>query len=515
MTSALWWGLLALFATPLLRLMRPLWSTLGLSASGLNAALGRFEGSLSRCRELLLILFLGALLWSSGQQAWLFVAVASSLILLARQQRFVSEILFSEWMRSNPRISPTEFYAACYLEYGPAGCPPDWVFTSMESGDYKFEGAKTASRWAVLRVFWQSAWLTHLIIQSERVLGAEYYKTLFDSGARLWSLVILSISESSIKTENMDKLAALPAGKRIFLFNHVSMTDFAFGFSALDKFIDQENKIRLRFIIAKDHFVDNPIIYSLGGIGRCIELVGMIPIDRKNSENAVSALEDAARQAATTNADLAIYPQGTRALKHLNERGECIDVGFYSSAKTSKAMDPCGHCKKGTAFMTLDILRQLKDSNTPVHLVIVGIEGAGRLMPKGTLKITRGVSMRYRIGDVLTLEPKDVKTLKKYDDAGNIRPEVKVEAEELTIRIERALARACRIDDRLKALFESETGRSMPENRTLLRVFDHALALSHEVRKPLIKAFEALPETVTDEDVKPIFEQMLQLKTKK
>jgi 1-acyl-sn-glycerol-3-phosphate acyltransferase len=517
MTSSLWWVLLALFATPLLRILRPLWSLGSLERSGLNALLGSLERHSSRYRELLVVIGTAVIFWKHGRAAQLYGLSCAFLLLLAKQQRFYSERRCAEMMRANARILPHDFFHVSDLEFGPAGSPRDWKFSSQASGEYKFRREReTPSFWSTVKIFLASAWLTRLIIQSEAWLGPKYYKLLFEQASRLWSLVVLSISGSNMRTEGMELLEQLPlGGRRLFLFNHVSMTDFAFGFAALDHFIDAERAIRLRFVIAKDHFIDNPLIYSVGGIGRCIELAGMIPIDRKNSKNAVVALEGAAKLIAKSDIDLAIYPQGTRALAQLDLDGSCRRAGFYSSARPEKAREELGHMKKGTAFMTHDVLRALRETETPVHLVIVGIHGAGALMRKGSLTIQRGQDMLYKVSEVLTLMPSELRTLDKYDDAGEILEESKVEAEELTRRIERALAKACGIDQFLKDQFKEECGREMPESAALLRLFDHVLVVDPKRREPLIERLKALPpDKVSDEELAPLFEEMLQLRQK-
>ncbi|MDF1667949.1 MAG: hypothetical protein P1V97_39800, partial [Planctomycetota bacterium] len=242
MSSLSWWILLCCFATPLLRLFRSIWKGVGLQQTGINGSIGFIERHFSRLREFFAVVGTITILIAYGEMAYLWSAVALSCILLARQQRFYSEMRATEWMRMNPRILIKDFFPACNQEWGPAGCPHDVEFTTQESGLYDFRDKKTSkSRFVLFQIFVTSAWMTRMIIQAESWLGPKYYLQLFDHGARLWSLVVLAYSRSVTKTEGMERLNELPVGaKRLFLFNHVSMTDFALGFSALDQFVDTE-----------------------------------------------------------------------------------------------------------------------------------------------------------------------------------------------------------------------------------------------------------------------------------
>jgi len=147
----------------------------------------------------------------------------------------------------------------------------------------------------------------------------------------------------------------------------------------------------------------------------------------------------------------------------------------------------------------------------PLQLVIVGIEGAGRVLPKGSLALRAGVSLTYTISEVIRLEAEDVAGLEKRGPSGKLNEVVKQRATELTARIERALARACRIDERLAEIWQTMFARPMPDSAGLCRLFDHALTFSPARRQPLFDALETLPETVGEQDLAPLFERLEQL----
>ena len=493
------------FAVPLLTLVRPVWRALGLAGTRLNGALGCLERYLSRWREAA----------AAGWAVWLLASGASPesvmalviVMALARWQRGRSELASADIMFHGPGLEADTFFRVGNQAYGPAGGPsepPPQPGRPAAGYDLR-SNASGKLRWAFLKVFFDSTWMTRIAMRSARRHGASHLKNHIELGMRLWGLRVLQHAGGYLVTEGMEQLKGL-TGKRLFLFNHVSQTDFALGFPALDHFIRTDEEIRLRFIVAKDYFVDNPVIHSWSGIGRLIMAIGMVPIDRKRTRNAIGSLEAASRLIAEERIDLAMYPQGTRGRAHLDEAGEGIDVGFYSSGRRPR--DPLGHIKSGSAFLALDVAMELRKRNQPLHLVIVGVEGAGRLLPKGRLSMTAGVTLTYRVSEVITLDPADVAGLQKRGADGSMASEIKQRATELTRRIERALAKASRIDARLADLWQELLGRPMPDSASLRRLFDHALAMEPARREPLFDKLRQLPEKVTDEEVSPLFDML-------
>lgn len=492
--------LLALFAVPLLRLGRPLLG--GLADSGLNGLLGCLERRTSRLRGAIvgLALVVGLArseLTAPGQGRLAVLALA--LLALARLQRTTTELGISEWFREGPDLLPGAFFAASDQAFGPAGGSAPQQEGRTDFYDFREglteDSPDQRSIWPVIGIFITSGWMTRLIIQSERWLGQSYYQQIFDRGARVWGLTILWYARAALKTEGFEKVRDLP-GRRLFLFTHVSQTDFAFGFPALDGALGGAEEVRLRFIIAKDHFIDNPLIHSVSGVGRCVEIAGMIPIDRRSTKDAVAAMEGAAELVARDpSVDLAIYPQGTRSRRLINKAGEALDAGFYSAAPPRRMREPLGHVKPGTAHLALDLVRMLEDRKTPIHLCIVGVEGAGALLAKGHWRLRPGVTLTYRVHDVLTLTAADVPPVTKRDAAGEVTEACREQARELTERIERALAASCRIDERLAALWADELGGTMPDDADLRRIYERALTLPPARRAPLVEKLRGLSET--------------------
>jgi 1-acyl-sn-glycerol-3-phosphate acyltransferase len=156
--------------------------------------------------------------------------------------------------------------------------------------------------------------------------------------------------------------------------------------------------LRPRFIAAKDHFIDNPFVYSWVGLGKVIENAGMIFINRRQKGKGWLAMAEAAEKLVNSNVEIAVYPQGTRAYPLYSSTGERLDAGFYTTFTPKTWEDPLGHLKPGTAFLILDTLLQLKNRGEPhLNVLITSIMGAGIALRKGNWLVQSETDIEYRV----------------------------------------------------------------------------------------------------------------------
>jgi 1-acyl-sn-glycerol-3-phosphate acyltransferase len=201
----------------------------------------------------------------------------------------------------------------------------------------------------------------------------------------------------------VEKLAALD-GKTLLVFNHKSYLDFALNFFALGEIRNKGRHLRPRFIAAKDHFIDNPLIYSWLGVGKCIEKAGMIFINRRKGKGWL-AMKEAAEKLAESDVEVAVYPQGTRAWGLKDESGRRIDAGYYTTLSKKTLEDPKGHLKKGTAQLILDTALRLREKGEPpLKILFIGIDGTATVGPKGSFKIQTESEVTFRIGRIWKVE---------------------------------------------------------------------------------------------------------------
>lgn len=512
-------ALAALHAVPLLRLLRPLWWAAGLAGAGLNRWAGFYERLLWGARMVLVVLALAiaaplGLLPADPRPLLGGGLLLSALVFL---QRRIDRAAYLKSAAEHSRLEEATFLSELDRQHGPAGRTGD-LTTSEPSPVIDLTGGLDPAlarpgRWALLRAFVLSLTMARIVL---RAASSPYSPRLvFDNLARIWGIGVLRVARGRITTEGLHKLAGLP-GRRIMMFNHVSQTDFALAYAAFDALQGGPDQMRLRFILAKDWFVDNWLIHSALGVGRCAISVGMVPIDRSNHRKALSAMSEAAEHVAAGASDIAIYPQGTRSRMLLADDGSRLDSGFYTSAEREQANKPEAHCKRGGAFLAIDtaLLLQQQPEPLPVHVVLVGIEGAGRILPKKGSRILPGQDVIYRVHEVITIGADDVAELREQREPRAADKVKKRLAEALAGRIERGLAAACRIDERLADDWRRRYGRDMPPVPRLRRLYEHALSLKPEQRGALLSAIGELSLTADDPDAdwrqatSPLFEQI-------
>ena len=193
--------------------------------------------------------------------------------------------------------------------------------------------------------------------------------------------------------------------------------DFALNFFALGNIhqapppgLEQAGRhLRPRFIAAKDHFIDNPFIYSVIGLGKVIENAGMIFVERRTKGKGWRAMTEAAEKLSETDVEVAIYPQGTRAFSFSAAGGDRLDAGYYTTYNRRSWDQPLGHLKPGTAHLIQDTLLKLKETgDTKLNILMVGLMGTGVAGPKGSFKIQTQTEIEFRVGPLWTLSTDQV-----------------------------------------------------------------------------------------------------------
>ncbi len=334
---------------------------------------------------------------------------------LATYRRHVSTGLkMTEFMRVNPWVHPQEFFDHYYRCLGPLTEPiPELAETNINPEDVSYltdHEARTGYE-RLLYGFYDTAIFARSAYKVLDTIGEAYGREVFDVMASLWGSRMLQLFRSRLKVTGADKFKELD-GKVILVFNHKSHLDFVLNFFALSKtHLRNGRRIRPRYMAAKDHFVDNKIIYDGIGVGHLIESVDMIFVDRKGE--GADAIAQAAQVLVEKDVEIAMYPQGTRAYGNLGLNRERHDAGFYTTGSAKRLKEELGHLKKGVAYLALDTALELqrREKKVLVHLVFIGIEGTANLVPKGSFKLRTECEVSFQVGDILTVRPDEVKGL--------------------------------------------------------------------------------------------------------
>ncbi len=363
------------------------------------------------------------------------------LTLWTYRRHVAAGLQMTEFMRVNPQVHPQEFFDHYYRRLGPMTIPiPERATRTVDPTNVSYRTGRQPRQtaWIWIHGAYDTALFARSAYRALVTLGPVYGREVFDVMASLWGSRMLQLFKTELRVKGIEKFAAL-SGKIILVFNHKTYLDFVFGFFSLSCARRADGRtIRPRFLAAKDHLYDNTVVYSGFGIGRLIEAVDMIFVDRKGKGK--QAIQEACQRIAEKEIEIAMYPQGTRALANYGPNGERRDAGYYTTGNAEKLRTELGHLKKGAAHLALETSQIIKGRGEPVHLVCIGTRGIATIQPKGSYKIqTEGV-IDCEIGEVLTLDP------------AIPLPSV----EELQDKIDRGLVRALHLHDFLKKRFLEE-----------------------------------------------------------
>ncbi len=380
----------------------------------INRALGHFEYLVGPWRDRLLLPIFGILaaydflygLFTSYGFWTLFGVLA----LRWGENRRLRQL---EFARLDPRVHPRHFFDHWYSLLGPWPECADVGETLTVSPAGAFFAKASRDDRALLphsRIaanLWDTAMLAHLSLFAYHRLGAVYAREIFDVMASMWGKRVLERLGIQFAVEGVEAFGGL-SGKTIVVANHLSYLDFVLGFFALSEARFQNGRpVRLRFVVAKDHFKDNPFFYRILGIGKLIEVVGMIFVDRKTKGRGYENLSAAAKEFSTRDVEMVIYPQGTRA-KALPDGKAMRDGAYYTSFSPKKALEPLGHLKKGVATFARELARELMNTGIPVHIVPVGILGTGAIGAPGRFRAFSSGRVKFRVGTPLSFTAEEI-----------------------------------------------------------------------------------------------------------
>jgi 1-acyl-sn-glycerol-3-phosphate acyltransferase len=318
---------------------------------------------------------------------------------------------FCQWVLKSGTLEPHYFFQTYYRGLGSflIQLPAPVKMLNHSSVDYRTGKPSRKTLRPLLGGALDTATLAKLALFGMKHFEGEMGINMFDTLARIWGATFAFRSHLKLQTTGVDKLPVLH-GKILLVFNHKSYLDFALNFFALGDIQNKGRHLRPRFIAAKDHFIDNPLIYSWLGLGKCIEKAGMIFINRQKGKGWL-AMKEAADKLTESDVEVAVYPQGTRAWGLSDEKENRIDAGYYTTFSKKTFNDPRGHLKSGTAQLILDTALRLREKGAPpLQVLFVGIDGTATVGPKGSFLIQTESEVTFRIGSCWTVNlPNELK----------------------------------------------------------------------------------------------------------
>lgn len=398
----------------------------------INRRFGQWEHLVMRPRDTLVTAYLGgAILYHAFVPAadtteWthaLVALIATALIAASALQasfRRKGYLALIEFVRLNPRIHPKEFFDHLLCCSGIVRhALPERPFRTVDHLDMDFTGGREGfiDKREMFCGAWSTIWLGRLILLASKNYKESKLSQSAASLALIWAARIAELARAKVTVEGSDRV--LPGqATNIFLFNHMSFIDFALAPIALSLVATQPKRGTEKlsiplFLLAKDHFLDNPFYYRVLGIGKAAEALGMIFIDRKGSgerERAKSVAKEATSKLLSSGGGLMIYPQGSRSAPYLDRDGKRLDSGYYTVGSRERIKRDGAHLKKGAAYIATEATLSLASSGSDeeVRLIPVAISGTGMACPKGTPKVLSNVHIKLTLGETIVLHPSHV-----------------------------------------------------------------------------------------------------------
>lgn len=411
------WAVAALYIVPSLRLV-----TFPISLGHpffmfFNKRMGQFEHAVSWFRDSVVVFYLFLFgLWniSFGIDIWdrkrmLFGAAALALILLAAANRVWKRNArqrLIDFVRHFPTIHPKEFFSHLLCSSGGFRhrLPKrPYRFVEPTHLDFRSQNGRSLPKANIIAGIWSTVWCAKLSHLALKWRGSEFLRDFTSAISVIWGTRMAELARFEVIVEDRDKLDELN-GFNIYLFNHMSFLDFAMVPLVVNGLP--------RFLVAKDHFLDNPVFHRILGIGRVAQETGMIFVERKEKEaTARPVIEEAALKLVRDGIDLAIFPQGTRAIGKIAANGERMDAGYYTVGRPARLKRDGDHIKKGAAHIATCAALILSEEkiDADINLVPIAIKGTSIVAPRGSRRIKPNVTVRLRVGVPIVIKSSEVR----------------------------------------------------------------------------------------------------------
>lgn len=329
---------------------------------------------------------------------WAVVAASVIVILHQVRKRRLRELL--DFVAAHPGLNPRVFFRYWRRRYQP------WAFRFAAPDvltppviDFR-KGNSTQQRQSLIplaRGLWSTWVIARAGLFARSQWGEDYLKSICDAMMMLWATRMCEVAQLRIEMEGLENVAKV-RDPLLVICNHKSVFDFvvivAIGLAKMPN----RGPVRLRFMAAKDHFVDNFFVYRILKIGLAMQAVGMIFVDRKG-KGRHAAVDEAVTQIFSSGVDVVIFPQGTRAWPQVDVLGNRWDAGYFAAGKKDRMAVFGGHLKKGAAHLALQAAQK-----HPVCILPVGVFGTATVYHKYSLKVQLNETAGIRVGAPIRLE---------------------------------------------------------------------------------------------------------------
>lgn len=396
----------------------------------LNRISGIWEEMVSPFRNTFGILYLaGAAAWQinlfmlSRMPEHIGCAAASvALIAIAfanSRWKKMSRLNLTDFAEKFPTMHPQEFFDHMLCSQAAIGHRlPEIPFRGIDptSLDFSGSGKKSVSFGARAIGAWSTYRIARLLLLVDRTFGQKVLCEVAPALTAIWSTRVCQLIEARVSALGLERIPKSNA-LQIYVYTHKSFLDFVVAplipLAVALRDGRESRKLLPHFLMAMDHFRKNILLYRILGIGRAAEAIGMMFVRRDGggaAERARAVAEDAAKKLVFEDFDLAVFPQGTRALPYPDAKTEHLDAGYYTVGPKDRIRADGKHLKKGVAFIATEAARMLIDagSSQDIRIIPVAIKGTSLACPKGSTSIAAGIGISLEAGEPITLTPSSI-----------------------------------------------------------------------------------------------------------
>jgi len=461
------WYLLFVYTIPVIGIaLSPL--NRSIQGSFIHFFFGRVEWLFTFLRDLLLVpilLIIMTLKLVKGEGFFYIPLVFLALSLVVYYFRRLRIKAFIKFVQTSKLIKPEKFFNLYYSTVSLLPCKFESKSNDQLKApiDYSKKSKKLSFFLTVPGIF-NTATVSRLVIKASSIFAGESLIFLANKLAAIWGARVLQITESGLQVKGVTSLQSVE-GRSIFVSNHKSYVDFAVMPLVVELVNEKlDKKFIPRYMAARDHFCDNPILYRVVGMGRALEAIGTVFVDRRSKKgDPKDSVTDAAKSIVDKNVDIVIYPQGTRAYSNKDMNGKRVDAGYYTTGKIDKVADAHGHLKKGAAHLSIDVAYELAKRGTHLNIIPIGLKGTDILAPRGKILVGKGTNIEVTIGEPLLLTEDRVECLMSLGEE-EFKRKRKELVKDLHVNIDQMLKQVTNINAELMKRLFLDIRRSMSEN---------------------------------------------------
>ena len=467
----------------------------------LQTILGRIDNFIGPFRETVLpiLLSINVLIYGIGAYGhWhhkfpkaIFVWLVFLLIAWAsRYRRLKVQLELAEFLNQHPHCHPEDFFKIYYAQFAVLPSPPStWNYRTITLGNVDFRTGKKPKQtfFPFFISALQTSTLANMVILALTRRNEKTGIEIFDALSRMWGAIIAFNIKAKISTLHASQVPPLE-GKTLLVYNHRSYLDFGLSFFALGLLKTKSGRfLRSRFITAKDHFVDNPILYSWLKVGKAIEKGGMIFVDRKKGKG-WEAMQQAAMSLVEKEVEIAVYPQGTRASACIDLQGKRRDASYYTTFRPDQWQAELGHLKIGTATLILDAALALASGK--LNILFIGIEGTGIAGPKGSFRCQTETEINFVLSEPWNYQlPSNVSLAKPTSSTPKLETEknYQTEIKKINFEINERLLKVLNWHEKLKTMAIEEI-KQITQDLPVIESIDHFLlqCIQQKISLPFI-----------------------------